>query len=66
LSTSKAAEIAASEPYSAAIASITCAELYGLEVLKKDIQDAKSNKTVMFFLIFLVLFLALTIVQKIR
>ena len=43
LSTSKAAEIAASEPHSAAIASITCAELYGLDVLAKDIQDIKSN-----------------------
>lgn len=50
LSTSKAAEIAASEPNSAAIASITCAELYGLEVLGKDIQDAKNNVTRFFIL----------------
>ncbi|RIA92215.1 Prephenate dehydratase-domain-containing protein [Glomus cerebriforme] len=50
LSTSKAAEIAASEPYSAAIASITCAELYGLDVLEKDIQDVKNNVTRFFIL----------------
>ncbi|CAI2180046.1 12747_t:CDS:10 [Funneliformis geosporum] len=50
MSTSKAAEIAASEPYSAAIASIVCAELYGLNILEKDIQDAKINITRFFIL----------------
>jgi chorismate mutase/prephenate dehydratase len=49
-STSRAAEIAASEPHSAAIASITCAELYGLDVLEKDIQDTKNNITQFFIL----------------
>ncbi|CAG8646941.1 13019_t:CDS:10 [Funneliformis mosseae] len=50
MSTSKAAEIAASEPYSAAIASVVCAELYGLDILEKDIQDAKINITRFFIL----------------
>lgn len=43
LSTSKAAEIAATEPNSAAISNIMCADLHKLNVLKKDIQDEKGE-----------------------
>jgi chorismate mutase / prephenate dehydratase len=39
LSTSKAAELAAAEPYSAAISSFMCTDLYGLKLLERDIQD---------------------------
>ncbi|CAG8516750.1 5049_t:CDS:2 [Acaulospora morrowiae] len=49
-STSRAAELAASESASAAISSIVCAELYGLNVLEKDIQDLRGNKTRFFIL----------------
>lgn len=43
LSTSKAAEIASTEPNSAAISNIMCTDLYKLNVLKKDIQDEKGE-----------------------
>ncbi len=41
LSTSKAAELAAAEPHSAAISNLMCTDLYKLDVLEKDIQDLK-------------------------
>lgn len=44
-STTRAAELAAREKGSAAIASALAAERYGLEVLEKDIQDSSSNAT---------------------
>jgi len=44
-STTRAAELAAKEPGTAAIASALAAERYGLEVLEKDIQDSSSNAT---------------------
>jgi chorismate mutase/prephenate dehydratase len=42
-STSLAAETAAKEPNSAAICNIVCAELYGLKVLAKNIEDQKGD-----------------------
>lgn len=44
-STAAAAERAAHEPATAAIASLTAAKLYGLAALRKDIQDDKENAT---------------------
>jgi len=44
-STSKAADIASKEKYSAAIASILAAEKYGLNVIAKDIEDNSNNVT---------------------
>ncbi|RHZ78640.1 hypothetical protein Glove_158g107 [Diversispora epigaea] len=49
-STSHAAEKAAKEPNSAAISSSVSAQLYGLDILVKDIQNVKDNKT-RFFII---------------
>ncbi|CAG8473203.1 3743_t:CDS:2 [Acaulospora colombiana] len=50
LETIDAAELAASDPDSAAISGITCAELYGLNVLARGIQDLRGNKTRFFIL----------------
>lgn len=44
-SSSKAAQLAAQEPYSAAIASSIAAEIYGLKVLCEDIEDISNNIT---------------------
>jgi chorismate mutase / prephenate dehydratase len=44
-STARAAETAAREPESGALASALAAELYGLNVLQRDIQDAGGNTT---------------------
>lgn len=44
-STAKAAEMAASENYAAAICSEVCASLYSLDVLAKDITTTKDNAT---------------------
>jgi chorismate mutase/prephenate dehydratase len=44
-STTRAAELAASEPYAAAIASILAAERYKLNILAIDIQDNAENAT---------------------
>ncbi|KAG9290928.1 hypothetical protein G9A89_011078 [Geosiphon pyriformis] len=49
-STSKAAQLAAAEPHAASISSIKCAQLYGLNVLYRDIEDAKDNVTRFFIL----------------
>jgi chorismate mutase / prephenate dehydratase len=49
-STTRAAELAAREPNSAAIASALAAERYGLKILDKDIQDSSSNATRFFVL----------------
>lgn len=42
-STSHAAELSASEPGTAAISSVICSELYGLNILEKNIQDKNGN-----------------------
>lgn len=44
-STTKAAEIAVKEKYSAAIASILAAECYGLNILARSIEDSEHNVT---------------------
>ncbi|RUS14778.1 Prephenate dehydratase-domain-containing protein [Endogone sp. FLAS-F59071] len=44
-STAAAAEIVARETGTAAICSLVCAELYGLNVLQEDIEDLKTNTT---------------------
>jgi chorismate mutase/prephenate dehydratase len=44
-STTRAAELAAREPYAAAIASSLAAERYNLQVFEKDIQDTAVNAT---------------------
>ncbi|RKP22836.1 Prephenate dehydratase-domain-containing protein [Syncephalis pseudoplumigaleata] len=44
-STSRAAEMAASEANTAAIASTMCAKLYGLTIVQEDIQDQSDNVT---------------------
>lgn len=44
-STTRAAELAASEPYAAAIASVLAAERYKLNILAIDIQDNAENAT---------------------
>ncbi|CAG8540626.1 21738_t:CDS:2, partial [Dentiscutata erythropus] len=49
-STSKAAELAIVEPASASISNSICADLYGLNILAKDIQDKKDNTTGFFIL----------------
>lgn len=49
-STSLAAEHASREPETAAICSIVCAEIYGLRVIEKNIEDLKNNTT-RFFII---------------
>jgi chorismate mutase/prephenate dehydratase len=49
-STTRAAELAAQEPASAAIASVLAAERYGLNILEKDIQDSSNNATRFFVL----------------
>jgi chorismate mutase / prephenate dehydratase len=49
-STTRAAELAAREPNSGAIASALAAERYGLKILEKDIQDSSSNATRFFVL----------------
>ncbi|KAI8057012.1 Prephenate dehydratase-domain-containing protein [Syncephalis plumigaleata] len=49
-STSRAAEMAASEANTAAIASSMCAKLYGLTIIESDIQDQSDNVT-RFFII---------------
>ncbi|CAG8767327.1 21343_t:CDS:2, partial [Gigaspora rosea] len=49
-STSKAAELSTVEPASAAISNSICADLYGLNILAKDIQDKKDNTTRFFIL----------------
>ncbi|KAI9591147.1 Prephenate dehydratase-domain-containing protein [Syncephalis fuscata] len=49
-STSRAAEMAASEVNTAAIASTMCAKLYGLSIIQEDIQDRSDNIT-RFFII---------------
>ena len=42
-STSHAAERASNEYGVAAVCSFACADIYGLEVIKKDIEDIKSK-----------------------
>jgi chorismate mutase / prephenate dehydratase len=49
-STTRAAELAAKEPNSAAIASALAAERYGLRILEADIQDSSANMTRFFVL----------------
>lgn len=49
-STTRAAELAGQEKYTAAIASALAAERYGLKILDKDIQDSSSNATRFFVL----------------
>ncbi|KAJ2592500.1 prephenate dehydratase [Coemansia sp. RSA 1285] len=49
-STAKAAELAASENYAAAISSEACAAIYGLDVVAKDITTARDNTTRFFVL----------------
>ncbi|KAJ3218143.1 hypothetical protein HDU67_006547 [Dinochytrium kinnereticum] len=49
-STSYAAELASMEPDAAAVCNIVCSEMYGLNVLAKDIEDMKNNTT-RFFII---------------
>ncbi|RUS19314.1 hypothetical protein BC938DRAFT_475757 [Jimgerdemannia flammicorona] len=44
-STSAAAELAARETGAAAICSLVCAELYGLNVREQNIEDVKNNAT---------------------
>ncbi|KAJ3104443.1 hypothetical protein HDU97_009228 [Phlyctochytrium planicorne] len=44
-STSYAAELASTEPDAAAVCNIVCADMYGLNVLAKDIEDMKNNTT---------------------
>jgi chorismate mutase/prephenate dehydratase len=44
-SSSKAAQLAATEPNSAAIASAIAAEIYGLKILCQDIEDVSNNIT---------------------
>lgn len=44
-SSSRAAQLAATEPHSAAIASAIAAEIYGLKVLCQDIEDISNNIT---------------------
>lgn len=44
-STARGAEMAKKEPGSAALASSLAAELYGLEVLERDVQDVAGNTT---------------------
>ena len=45
-----AAELSASEPGTAAISSIICSELYGLNVLEKNIQDQNGNSHIYIFI----------------
>jgi len=52
---SKVVEIVVSEPYSVTIVSTICSELYGLDILKKDIQDGKSNIKVYLITIFFII-----------
>ncbi|KAJ2727001.1 prephenate dehydratase [Coemansia sp. Benny D115] len=49
-STAKAAELAASENYTAAISSEVCATMYNLDVVAKDITTSKDNTTRFFVL----------------
>ncbi|KAJ1787006.1 prephenate dehydratase, partial [Coemansia sp. RSA 2399] len=49
-STAKAAELAASENYAAAISSEVCASIYQLDVVAKDITTARDNTTRFFVL----------------
>lgn len=49
-STTRAAELAAQEKHTAAIASALAAERYGLKILEKDIQDSSNNATRFFVL----------------
>jgi chorismate mutase/prephenate dehydratase len=49
-STTRAAELAAREPNTGAIASALAAERYKLQILEKDIQDSSSNATRFFVL----------------
>ncbi|CAG8436683.1 6381_t:CDS:2 [Ambispora gerdemannii] len=44
-STSQAAQLAAAEPNAAAIANIGCAQLYGLNILERNIEDSQNNIT---------------------
>ncbi|MBM4155855.1 MAG: prephenate dehydratase [Lentisphaerae bacterium] len=44
-STARAAEIAASEPGGAALASVQAAETYGLDVISGEVQDMRGNTT---------------------
>ncbi|KAI9030211.1 Prephenate dehydratase-domain-containing protein, partial [Hyaloraphidium curvatum] len=44
-STARAAEVAAKEEGSAAIASGTCSDIYGIDVMERDIEDAHDNTT---------------------
>lgn len=44
-STARAAEIAAAEPGSAALASVQAAETYGLDVISSEVQDMRGNTT---------------------
>ncbi|KAJ2905271.1 prephenate dehydratase [Coemansia aciculifera] len=49
-STAKAAELAATETYTAAVSSEVCASMYQLDVVAKDITSAKDNTTRFFVL----------------
>jgi chorismate mutase/prephenate dehydratase len=42
-STSRAAELAASQPNTAAVCNSVCAEMYGLQIIASNIEDMKSN-----------------------
>jgi chorismate mutase/prephenate dehydratase len=44
-STTRAAQLAANEPHTAALASALAAEKYGLKILESDVQDSSSNAT---------------------
>ncbi|KAJ1680275.1 prephenate dehydratase [Spiromyces aspiralis] len=49
-STAKAAELASAETYSAAVASKSCSQLYGLDILAEAINSNKDNTTRFFIL----------------
>ncbi|KAJ1964953.1 prephenate dehydratase [Dispira parvispora] len=49
-STARAAELASNQPHTAAIGSAVCAQVFPIQVLSRDIQDANDNVTRFFIL----------------
>jgi chorismate mutase/prephenate dehydratase len=49
-STSRAAQLAAQDEHAAAVANVLAAEIYGLSILRKNIEDARVNQTRFFLL----------------